>query len=84
MGWSDKKLSKNEMNSGTAQSNTFNTDTEGAMSPYSVLPSIRTVPVSGHLKHKTQFLMRPFQLSVNEVFRMKAEHFSFKMKVLAS
>ena len=26
---------------------------------------------------------RPFQFSVNEVFRMKAEHFSFKMKVLA-
>ena len=40
--------------------------------------SIRT------LKTKTQFLRRPFQLSVNEVFRMKAQHFSFKMKVLAS
>ena len=40
--------------------------------------SIRT------LKTKTQFLRRLFQLSVNEVFRMKAEHFSFKMKVLAS
>ena len=40
--------------------------------------SIRT------LKTKTQFLRRPFQFSVNEVFRMKAEHFSFKMKVLAS
>ena len=39
--------------------------------------SIRT------LETKTQFLRRPFQLSVNEVFRMKAEHFSFKMKVLA-
>ena len=39
--------------------------------------SIRT------LKTKTQFLRRPFQFSVNEVFRMKAEHFSFKMKVLA-
>ena len=39
--------------------------------------SIRT------LEKKTQFLRRPFQLSVNEVFRMKAEHFSFKMKVLA-
>ena len=26
---------------------------------------------------------RPFQFSVNEVFRIKAEHFSFKMKVLA-
>ena len=36
------------------------------------------------LKTKTQFLRQPFQLSVNEVFRMKAEHFSFKMKVLAS
>ena len=35
------------------------------------------------LKTKTQFLRRPFQFSVNEVFRMKAEHFSFKMKVLA-
>ena len=40
--------------------------------------SIRT------LKTKTQFFRRPFHLSVNEVFRMKAEHFSFKMKVLAS
>ena len=40
--------------------------------------SIRT------LKAKTQFLRRPFQLSVNKVFRMKAEHFGFKMKVLAS
>ena len=40
--------------------------------------SIRT------LKTKTPFLRRSFQLSVNEVFRMKAEHFSFKMKVLAS
>ena len=45
---------------------------------YSMLPSIRT------LKTKNPFLRRPFQLSVNEVFRMKAEHFSFKMKVLAS
>ena len=45
--------------------------------PYSMLPSIRT------LETKTQFLRRPFQFSVNEVFRMKAEHFSFKMKVLA-
>ena len=36
------------------------------------------------LKTKTQFLRRPFQFPVNEVFRMKAEHFSFKMKVLAS
>ena len=41
--------------------------------------SIRT------LKTKTHFLRRPFQFSVNyEVFRMKAEYFSFKMKVLAS
>ena len=39
--------------------------------------SIRT------LETKTQFLRRPFQFSVKEVFRMKAEHFSFKMKVLA-
>ena len=39
--------------------------------------SIRT------LETKTQFLRRSFQFSVNEVFRMKAEHFSFKMKVLA-
>ena len=39
--------------------------------------SIRT------LETKTQFLRRPFQFSVNEVFRMKGEHFSFKMKVLA-
>ena len=36
------------------------------------------------LKTKTQFLRRPFQFSVNKVFRMKAEHFSFKMNVLAS
>ena len=36
------------------------------------------------LKTKTQFLRRPFQLSVNEVFGMKAEYFSFKMKVLTS
>ena len=36
------------------------------------------------LKTKTQFLRRPFPFSVNEVFRMKAEHFSIKMKVLAS
>ena len=39
--------------------------------------SIRT------LKTKTQFLRRPFQFSVNEVFRIKAEHFSFTMKVVA-
>ena len=39
--------------------------------------SIRT------LETKTQFLRRPSQSSVNEVFRMKAEHFRFKMKVLA-
>ena len=39
--------------------------------------SIRT------LETKTQLLRRPFHFSVNEVFRMKAEHFSFKMKVLA-
>ena len=39
--------------------------------------SIRT------LETKTQFLRRPFQFSVNEVFRMKAEHFSFKMRVMA-
>ena len=45
---------------------------------YSMLPSIRT------LKTKTQFLKRPFQFSVNEIFGMKAEHLSFKMKVLAS
>ena len=40
--------------------------------------SIRT------LETRTQVLRGPFQLSVNEVFRMKAEHFSFKMRVLAS
>ena len=39
--------------------------------------SIRT------LEAKTQFLRRPFQFSVNEVLQMKAEHFSFKMRVLA-
>ena len=39
--------------------------------------SIRTVET------KTKFLRRPFQFSVKEVFRMKAEHFSFKMNVLA-
>ena len=38
--------------------------------------SIRT------LETKTQFLRCPFQFSVNEVFRMKAEHLSFKMKAL--
>ena len=43
-----------------------------------MLPSIRT------LESKTQSFRRSFQFSVNEVFRMKAEHFSFKMKVLAS
>ena len=36
------------------------------------------------LKTKTQFLRRPFQLSVNELFRMKAEHFSFKKNVMVS
>ena len=40
--------------------------------------SIRT------LKTKTHFLRRRFQFSVNEVFRMKAGHFIFKTKVLAS
>ena len=45
-------------------------------------------PVSGRYQYpdtstKTQFLRRRFQLSVNKVFRMKAEHFGFKMKVLA-
>ena len=45
---------------------------------YSMLPSIRP------LKTKTQFLRRLFQFAVNEVFRMKTEHFSFKMKALAS
>ena len=39
--------------------------------------SIRT------LETKTQYLRRPFQFSVNEVYRMKAEHFSLKVKVLA-
>ena len=39
--------------------------------------SIRT------LEAKTQFLRHPFQFSVNEVLQMKAEHFSFKMRVLA-
>ena len=39
--------------------------------------SIRT------LETKTQFFRRRFQFSVNEVIRMKAEHFSFKMKFLA-
>ena len=45
---------------------------------YSMLPSIRA------LKTKTQFLRGPFQISVNEVFQTKAEHFGFKMKVLSS
>ena len=36
------------------------------------------------LKTKTQFLRRPFQLSVNKVFRTKVEHFGFKVRVLAS
>ena len=39
--------------------------------------SIRT------LETKTQFLRRPFQFLLNELLQMKAEHFSFKMKVLA-
>ena len=43
---------------------------------YSDVTIIRT------LKTKTQFFS--FQLSVNEVVQMKAEHLSFKMKVLAS
>ena len=51
---------------------------------YSMLPSIRTVPVSAHLKQKPNFWRALFQFSGNEVFRMKAEHFSFKMKVFAS
>ena len=46
----------------------------GLAMTYSMLPSIRP------LKTKTQFLRRPFQFSVNEVFRIKAE----KMKVWAS
>ena len=50
---------------------------------YSMLPSIRMVPVSRHL-NKNSIFEAPFQLSVYEVFRMKAEHFSFQMKVLAS
>ena len=44
---------------------------------YLVGTSIRT------LKTKTQFLRCPFQFSVNEVFRTKADHFSFKIKILA-
>ena len=47
------------------------------VAPYPDGTSIRT------LETKTQFLRHPFQLSVNEVFRMKDEHFSFKIKVLA-
>ena len=39
--------------------------------------SIRT------LETNTQFLRRPFQFSINKVFPMNAEHFSFKMNVLA-
>ena len=46
-----------------------------------MLSSIRPVPVSKKKKKKRR--RRPFQFSVNEVFRIKAEHFSFKMKVLA-
>ena len=42
-------------------------------------------PVSGRYQYaETQFLRRTFQLSVNEVFPMKAEHFSFQKEVLAS
>ena len=48
-----------------------------------MLLSIRTLPVFGHLKQKKLFLRRPFQFSVNEVFRMKAEQISFKMKFKA-
>ena len=47
-----------------------------------MLSSIRPVPVSKKKKKKKK-LGRPFQFSVNGVFRIKAEHFSFKMKVLA-
>ena len=50
---------------------------------YSMLPSIRTVPVSGHLKQKLNFWGAIFSSRENDVFRMKAERFSFKMKVLA-
>ena len=56
---------------------TRNPRLKNGMLHYSMLPSIRT------LETKTQFLRCPFQFSVNEGFRMKAEHFSFKMKVLA-
>ena len=42
-----------------------------------MLPSIRPVPVSGHKN-------RPYQFSVNKVFRMEAEDFSFKMQVFLS
>ena len=48
-----------------------------------MLPSIQTVPVSGHLKQNSVF-EAPFQLSANEVFQKKAEHFSCKIKVVAS
>ena len=60
------------------ETNYANTDHEVQyVAQYPDSTSIRT------LETKTQFLRRPFQFSVNEVFRMKAEHFSFKMKVLA-
>ena len=49
-----------------------------------MLPSIRTVPVSSHLNKNSVFEALFSVFSVNEVFRMKAEHFSFKIKVLAS
>ena len=38
-------------------------------------------PVSGETK--TQFLQRAFRFSVNKVFWMKDEDFSFKMQLLA-
>ena len=42
-----------------------------------MLPSIRPP------KTKAQFLPRPFQFSVNKIFRMGADDLSFKMQVLA-
>ena len=47
-----------------------------------MLPCIQKGTSIQTLETKTQFLRRPFQFSVKEVFRMKAEHYSFKMKVL--
>ena len=48
-----------------------------------MLPTIRPVAVSSHLKQKLNFCGAPFNFSVNKVFWMEAEDFTFKMQFLA-